>query len=69
MILYFAIVNTITYCKVYCHYSKKLNKTVVLNPSPAVKIDKEFLSSADILIPNETEINIIGMLNIFLTAM
>ena len=40
--------------------SKKLGKTVVLNPSPAVKIDKEFLNCIDILIPNETEIDIIG---------
>ncbi|PCG20113.1 ribokinase [Brachyspira sp. G79] len=40
--------------------AKKLGKTVVLNPSPAVKLDKEFLSCIDILIPNETEIGIIG---------
>lgn len=40
--------------------AKKLGKTVVLNPSPAVKLDKEFLSCVDILIPNETEIDIIG---------
>ncbi len=40
--------------------AKKLNKTVVLNPSPAVKIDKDFLSSIDILIPNETEIDFLG---------
>lgn len=40
--------------------SKKLNKTVILNPSPAVRLDKEFLSYIDILIPNETEIDIIG---------
>lgn len=40
--------------------SKKLNKTVVLNPSPAVNLDKEFLSYVDILIPNEMEIDIIG---------
>lgn len=40
--------------------AKKLGKTVVLNPSPAVKLDKDFLSCVDILIPNETEIDIIG---------
>lgn len=40
--------------------SKKLNKTVILNPSPAVKLDEEFLSYIDILIPNETEIDTIG---------
>ena len=40
--------------------AKKLGKIVVLNPSPAVKLDREFLSCIDILIPNETEIDIIG---------
>lgn len=40
--------------------AKKLSKTVVLNPSPAVKLDRDFLSCVDILIPNETEIDIIG---------
>ncbi|WP_300366589.1 ribokinase [Brachyspira sp.] len=40
--------------------AKRLGKTVVLNPSPAIKLDKEFLSCVDILIPNETEIDIIG---------
>lgn len=40
--------------------AKKLGKTIVLNPSPAVKLDKDFLSCVDILIPNETEIDIIG---------
>ncbi|MEI0525830.1 ribokinase [Brachyspira murdochii] len=40
--------------------AKKLGKTVVLNPSPAVKLDREFLSCIDILIPNETEIDIVG---------
>lgn len=40
--------------------AKKLNKTVILNPSPAVKLDEEFLSYIDILIPNETEIDTIG---------
>lgn len=40
--------------------AKKLVKTIVLNPSPAVKLDKDFLSCVDILIPNETEIDIIG---------
>ena len=40
--------------------AKQLGKTVVLNPSPAIKLDREFLSCIDILIPNETEIDIIG---------
>lgn len=43
--------------------SKKLGKTVVLNPSPAVKLDRDFLSYIDILIANETEIDIIGGIN------
>lgn len=42
------------------YIAKKLGKTVVLNPSPAVKLSRDFLSYADILIPNETEIDIIG---------
>ncbi|CRF31781.1 ribokinase [Brachyspira suanatina] len=42
------------------YIAKKLGKTVVLNPSPAVKLNKDFLSYVDILIPNETEIDIIG---------
>ena len=46
--------------KYAANISKELNKTVILNPSPAVKLDEEFLSCVDILIPNETEIDIIG---------
>lgn len=46
--------------KYAAYIAKKLGKTVVLNPSPAVKLDREFLSCVDILIPNETEIDIIG---------
>ena len=42
------------------YIAKKLGKTVVLNPSPAVKLGRDFLSYVDILIPNETEIDIIG---------
>lgn len=42
------------------YIAKKLGKTVVLNPSPAVKLSKDFLSYVDILIPNEKEIDIIG---------
>ena len=40
--------------------ARKLNKIVILNPSPAIRLDREFLSCIDILIPNETEIDIIG---------
>ncbi|MEI0551124.1 ribokinase [Brachyspira intermedia] len=42
------------------YIAKKLGKIVVLNPSPAVKLSRDFLSYVDILIPNETEIDIIG---------
>ncbi|AEM22967.1 ribokinase [Brachyspira intermedia PWS/A] len=42
------------------YIAKKLGKTVVLNPSPSVKLSRDFLSYVDILIPNETEIDIIG---------
>ena len=47
--------------------SKKLNKIVVLNPSPAIKLDKEFLSYIDILIPNEDYVFDCGVKNIILT--
>lgn len=40
--------------------SKRLGKTVILNPSPAVELEKNMLETVDILIPNETEIEIIG---------
>lgn len=40
--------------------SKELGKIIILNPSPAVYLSDDFLSSVDILIPNENEINIIG---------
>lgn len=46
--------------KYAANIAKELGKIVVLNPSPAVKLDKDFLSCVDILIPNETEIDIIG---------
>lgn len=40
--------------------SKRLGKTVILNPSPAVELENDMLETVDILIPNETEIEIIG---------
>lgn len=53
----------------YAAYTaKKLGKTVVLNPSPAVKLDKDFLSYIDILIPNETEIDMIGGIDYILNS-
>ncbi|MCY6959157.1 ribokinase [Clostridium brassicae] len=35
--------------------AKESNKTTILNPAPAKKIDKELLKYTDIIIPNETE--------------
>ena len=48
--------------------ARQLNKTVVLNPSPAVKLSKEVLSGVDILIPNETEIELIGGIDYVLSC-
>ena len=39
--------------------SKERNKLTVLNPAPAVKLDKDILSKVDILIPNETELGVL----------
>jgi ribokinase len=36
--------------------AKKLGKTTILNPAPALELDDELLSCADLLIPNETEL-------------
>lgn len=35
--------------------AKELGKVTILNPAPAKKIDKELLKATDIIIPNETE--------------
>ncbi len=40
--------------------ARKLDKTVILNPSPAVRLDEDFLGCVNILVPNETEIEIVG---------
>jgi ribokinase len=36
--------------------AKKLGKTTILNPAPALELDDAFLSYVDILVPNETEL-------------
>jgi ribokinase len=36
--------------------AKKLAKTTILNPAPALELDNELLSCVDLLIPNETEL-------------
>lgn len=40
-------------------YAFKKKKTIVLNPSPAIKLNDELLSKIDYLIPNETELEIL----------
>lgn len=39
--------------------AKEFNKTTILNPAPAKKIDEELLKLTDIIIPNETEAEIL----------
>ncbi len=39
--------------------AKELNKLTILNPAPAVMLDKNVLSKVDILIPNETELGVL----------
>ncbi|WP_053984617.1 ribokinase [Niameybacter massiliensis] len=39
--------------------AKELNKTVILNPAPACKLDANLLKNVDILTPNETELEIL----------
>jgi ribokinase len=40
--------------------AKKLGKTTILNPAPALELDDELLSCVDLLIPNETELERLG---------
>ena len=39
--------------------AKKYNKTTILNPAPATKLSDEIIKNSDIIIPNETELEII----------
>ncbi|ATZ17127.1 ribokinase [Williamsoniiplasma luminosum] len=39
--------------------AKKLGKTTILNPGPAIKLTPEEIKSCDFIIPNETEIAIV----------
>lgn len=41
--------------------SELKNKLIILNPAPARKLSKEIIEMADILTPNEHEVNEIGM--------
>jgi ribokinase len=40
--------------------ARELHKTTILNPAPAFKLDDEVLSYVDLLIPNETELEILS---------
>jgi ribokinase len=40
--------------------AKKLGKTTILNPAPAGALDDDLLSDVDILIPNETELELLS---------
>jgi ribokinase len=40
--------------------AKKLGKTTILNPAPACVLDDALLSDVDILIPNETELELLS---------
>jgi ribokinase len=40
--------------------AKGVGKTTILNPAPAVELDDAILASVDILIPNETELELLG---------
>ena len=53
--------NTIKYA---LKKSKELNKYTMLNPAPAVKLDDEIIKNADLLTPNETELEIISGVSI-----
>jgi len=44
-------------------FAKKEGKTTILNPAPAKKIDKDLISLSDIIIPNETETELITGIN------
>ena len=54
--------NPIDVIKQTAKLGKESGKMVILNPAPAQPLDDEFLSYVDILIPNETETNIITRL-------
>ncbi|MDF2592563.1 MAG: rbsK [Clostridia bacterium] len=40
--------------------AKQLGKLTILNPAPAVELDKDFLANVDILVPNDTELQLIS---------
>lgn len=44
--------------------ARKKGKLTILNPAPAVRLDADILKNVDILIPNETELNVVSGMNI-----
>lgn len=44
--------------------SKELGKYTILNPAPAEELDDEIMKNIDLLIPNETEVEILGGIEI-----
>lgn len=40
--------------------AKQLGKLTILNPAPAVPLEDEFLANVDILVPNDTELEILS---------
>lgn len=44
--------------------SKKLGKTTILNPAPAMELDDEIIKNIDILIPNEHELGRIAKMEV-----
>lgn len=45
--------------------AKELNKITILNPAPAKKIEDELLKYTDIIVPNETEVEVITGVRVF----
>ncbi len=43
----------------FAEFSKRHHKTVILNPAPAVKLSEKLLNNVDIIVPNETECEIL----------
>jgi ribokinase len=44
--------------------AKQLGKLTILNPAPATELEDEFLSNVDILVPNETELELLSGIRI-----
>lgn len=44
--------------------AKELNKYIILNPAPAVKLEDEIIANVDLLTPNETELEILSGISI-----